>query len=494
MQSTESSSPNLQLKKGPSQSERLSLIVWTLGIGGILMTNQGEIFTAPLAMAAKFAQSWLDELPRRGINPTLDLDQVRAAFGDVLPDDGVDATAVIERLGRLGEPGLMASGSGRFFGWVIGGTMPAPLAADWLVSAWDQNAGAPMIAPTVVALEQIAGEWLLDLLGLPSTSVVGFPTGAQMANFGGLIAGRGEVLARVGWDVNVHGLYGAPRIRVLVNEERHITVDTALRFLGLGAPQVVAADEQGRIKIDDLKAALESGSGPTMLVLQAGNIHSGAFEPYREAIELAHQHGAWVHIDGAFGLWALASPTLRPLLVGVELADSWATDAHKTLNVPYDCGVSIVNNATALRRAFGVEASYLPKEHDSQLWPSEKVAELSRRGRGVTVWAALLSLGRGGVAALVDAMAGNAQFLAAELIKIPGCRVLNDVVFTQVSFAFESDERTQAIGAKLIADHSIWISGSHWQGQKILRISVSNWSTSAEDCAVTIAAVRRANQ
>ena len=494
MESTESISPKIQLYKRSSHGELHSPIVSTLGVGGIFMTNEGEIFTAPLAMAAKFAQSWLDELPRRGINPTSDLDQIRASFGDVLPNEGVDATTVIERLGRLGEPGLMASGSGRFFGWVIGGTMPAPLAADWLVSAWDQNAGAPMITPTVVALEDIAGEWLLDLLGLPSTSVVGFPTGAQMANFGGLIAGRGEVLAKVGWNVNVQGLFGAPKIRVLVNEERHVTIDTSLRYLGLGEPEAIAADAQGRIKIDALKSAFASGTGPAILVLQAGNIHSGAFEPYREAIELAHQHGAWVHIDGAFGLWALASPTLRPLLAGVELADSWATDAHKTLNVPYDCGVSIVNNAVALRRAFGVEASYLPKEHDSQLWPSEKVAELSRRGRGVTVWAALLSLGREGVTALVDSMVANAQFLASELIKIPGCRVLNDVVFTQVSFAFESDERTEVIGAKLIADHSIWISGSHWQGQKILRISVSNWSTSAEDCAVTIAAVRRATQ
>ena len=474
------------------QSEGRPFIVCARSVGSTFMTSKGEIFVAPLASAAKFAQSWLDELPERGINPRQDLDQVRAAFGDVLPDHGVDATDVIERLGTLGEPGLMAMGSGRFFGWVIGGTMPAPLAADWLLSAWDQNAGAPTLTPTVVTLEEIAGEWLLDLLGLPSTAVVGFPTGAQMANFGGLIAARGEVLARVGWDVNSHGLFGAPKIRVLVNRERHVTIDTALRYLGLGEAEEVAADSQGRIQIAALKRALESGSGPTILALQAGNIHSGAFEPYQEAIELAHQHGAWVHVDGAFGLWALATPTLRPLLRGIEMADSWATDAHKTLNVPYDCGVSIVNNAVALRRAFGVTASYLPSEHDAHLWPSEKVAELSRRGRGVTVWAALLSLGRDGVRELVEGMVSNAQLLASELSKIPGCRVLNDVVFTQVSFAFESEERTLEIGAKLIADHSIWISGSHWQDQKILRISVCNWSTSPEDRAVAIAAVRRA--
>lgn len=458
------------------------------------MTSSGDSYISPLASAAQFAQRWLDELPDRGINPQLNQEEIRSAFGDILPKVGVDATEVIERLGTLGEPGLMAMGSGRFFGWVIGGTMPAPLAADWLISTWDQNVGAPTLSPTMVTLEDIAGEWLLELLGLPKTAAVGFPTGAQMANFGGLIAGRGEVLARVGWDVNIQGLFGAPRVRVLVNDERHVTIDTSLRYLGLGDPEVVSADEQGRIRIDSLKAALESGSGPTILALQAGNIHSGSFDPFDEAIELAHQHGAWVHIDGAFGLWALASPTLRPLLNGIEKADSWATDAHKTLNVPYDCGVSIVKNPGALHRAFGVEASYLPSQHDSHLWPSEKVSELSRRGRGVTVWAALLALGRDGVSALVDGLVHNAHYLAAELTKIPGCRVLNDVVFTQVSFAFESDERTEQIGATLIADQSIWISGSRWQGQKVLRISVSNWSTSAEDCALTIAAVRRAAQ
>ena len=281
------------------------------------MTSNGDVFSAPLAAAAKYAQIWLDEIPNRGINPKIDVDQVRAAFGDVLPKVGVDAAEVIERLGTLGEPGLMGMGSGRFFGWVIGGTMPAPLAADWLISTWDQNSGAPLLTPTVVTLEEIAGEWLLEILGLPKTAVVGFPTGAQMANFGGLIAGRGEVLARVGWDVNVQGLFGAPRIRVLVNEERHVTIDTSLRYLGLGEPEAIAADDQGRIQISALKAALESGSGPTILALQAGNIHSGSFEPFREAIELAHQHGAWVHVDGAFGLWALASPTLRPLLDGI---------------------------------------------------------------------------------------------------------------------------------------------------------------------------------
>ena len=456
------------------------------------MTNNGDIYTDVLAAAARHAQNWLNELPHRGINPRQTLDEVKNAFGDELPRSGVDAVEVIDRLALLGEPRLMAMSSGRFFGWVIGGTMPAPLAADWLISAWDQNSGAPTLTPTVVALEEIAGKWVLELFGLPTSAAVGFPTGGQMANFGGLIAGRGEVLARIGWDVNTQGLFGAPPIRTLVNAERHVTIDTSLRYLGLGAPEEVAADSEGRIRIDALKEALERGSGPTILALQAGNIHSGSFEPFRAAIELAHKHGAWVHVDGAFGLWALAAPELRPLLDGIELADSWGTDAHKTLNVPYDCGISIVKNPAALRRAFGVEASYLPSEREESLWPSERVAELSRRGRGVTVWAALLSLGQQGVADLVTGMANNAKELALELAKIDGCRVLNEVVFTQVSFAFEDEVRTQKIGAALIADHSIWISGSEWRGEKILRISVSNWSTDSADRVATIAAVRRA--
>ena len=456
------------------------------------MAFDAEQFRAPLNQASIFAQQWIEGISERGINPRKTFDEVRDAFGDILPDPGTDPVEVINRLGTLGESGLMGMGSGKFFGWVIGGTMPAPLAADWLISAWDQNSGAPTLTPTVTALESIAGDWILDILGLPKESVVGFPTGAQMANFGGLAAARGEVLARVGWDVNLWGLTGAPRIRVLVNEERHVTIDTSLRYLGLGAPEEVESDSQGRIRIDALRGALEKFSAPTILALQAGNIHSGSFEYFREAIELAHEHGAWVHVDGAFGLWALASSKLRPLLDGVELADSWATDGHKTLNVPYDCGVSIVRNPTALRRAFGVEASYLPSEREEELWPSEKVAELSRRGRGVTVWAALLALGRSGVSQLVDDMVFNAQALASELVKVPGCRVLNDVVFTQVSFAFESDERTGVVEKCLLEDESIWISGSTWKGVKVLRISVSNWSTDERDRFETIEAVRKA--
>jgi glutamate/tyrosine decarboxylase-like PLP-dependent enzyme len=237
---------------------------------------------------------------------------------------------------------------------------------------------------------------------------------------------------------------------------------------------------------------LESGSGPTILCLQAGNLHSGAFDPFREAIELAHQYGAWVHVDGAFGLWALASSTLRPLLDGIELADSWPTDAHKTLNVPYDCGVAIVAHPSAMRNTFGVHASYLIRTDDDQGDPSEKVPEFSRRARGVPVWAALLSLGRHGIANLVDRLVANARLMSEGLALIPGCQVLNDVVFTQVCFAFETDERTDGICARLIEDRAVWISGSKWRGKSVLRVSVSNWTTNADDVAIAVDAVRRA--
>ncbi|MEI6220825.1 MAG: aminotransferase class V-fold PLP-dependent enzyme, partial [Actinomycetes bacterium] len=325
------------------------------------------------------------------------------------------------------------------------------------------------------------------------TADVGFPTGGMMANFTGLISARQKVLNDVGWDLDRLGLNGAPPIRVLVGAERHDTVDRALRYIGLGAPVEIDVDDQGRISVDALKLALESGSGPTIVVLQAGNLHSGAFDPFRQAIELAHQHGAWVHVDGAFGLWALASLELRPALDGIELADSWATDAHKTLNVPYDCGVAIVAHPAALRSTYGVHASYLILADDDRGDPSEKVPEFSRRARGVPVWAAILSLGRNGVSELVNRLVANARLMAQGLSEIEGCEVLNEIAFTQVCFAFESDQRTDEICAKLIEDKSVWISGSKWRGRSVLRVSVSNWSTNSDDVAAAVKAVRTAS-
>jgi glutamate/tyrosine decarboxylase-like PLP-dependent enzyme len=457
------------------------------------VSAKGDIYRRSLEVAANHAQSWLDNVPSRGINPTKSINEMLEIFGGDLPQGPSDPAEVVERMAGLGEPGLMNMSSGRFFGWVIGGTLPAALGADWLVSAWDQNSGMRNTTPTVVALEEIAGTWVKDILGLPPTADVGFPTGATMANFTGLISARHKVLADAGWDVNERGLTGAPVIRVLVGAERHVTIDLTLRYLGLGAPTAVPADNQGRIRIDELKNALESGSGPTILCLSAGEIHSGAFDPFEEAIELAHRHGAWVHVDGAFGLWALASMKLRPMLKGIEKADSWTTDAHKTLNVPYDCGVAIVAHPSAMHRAFSSHAEYLVVSSSAtSVDPFEKTPELSRRARGVPVWAALASLGRDGVVALVEGLVENAKLIALELGKIEGCTVLNDVVFTQVTFAFDTDEKTKAIGQRLIEDSSMWISGSKWMGREVLRVSVSNWSTDHADIAVAVDAVRRA--
>jgi glutamate/tyrosine decarboxylase-like PLP-dependent enzyme len=344
----------------------------------------------------------------------------------------------------------------------------------------------------VVAAEEVAARWLLDLLGLPATADVGFVTGATMANFTGLAAGRHRVLSALDWDLNQRGLIGAPPIRVVVGDERHDTIDLALRYLGLGAPTAVAADEQGRIRIDALAAELANGSGPTIVCLQAGNLHSGAFDLLGEATELAHDYGAWVHIDGAFGLWAAASPTHRYLTVGVETADSWATDAHKTLNAPYDCGLAIVADSTALRAVFGSHPSYLITAEPGPGDPFERTPELSRRARGVPVYAALRSLGRSGVAALVDTLVSNAQQLAAGIAQIEGAQILNNVDFTQVCVAFGNDARTRDVTSRLIDDGVVWMSGSRWKGREILRISVSNWSTDDSDVRLSIDAVRRA--
>jgi len=348
--------------------------------------------------------------------------------------------------------------------------------------------------PAVAAIEEAAGQWLLELLQLPSGADVGFVTGATMSNFTCLAAARHTVLTRTGWDLERDGLTGAPRVHVLVGAERHETVDLALRYLGLGRPTVVGSDAQGRLRVDELAAALADvpSDAPAILCLQAGNIHSGGFDPFAEAIELAHANGAWVHVDGAFGLWAAASPALRPLVTGMDQADSWTTDAHKTLNVPYDCGLAIVADAAAMRSAMGVKASYLVADESGPAVPYEKVPELSRRARGVPVWAALRSLGRRGVADLVEGLVGRAQEIAPALAEIHGAEVLNDVVFTQVSVSFGSDERTREVTARLIADGTTWMSGSRWHDRDVLRISVSNWSTDERDVRLSVDAVRAA--
>ncbi len=445
-----------------------------------------------LQRASEHALDWISSLPERPVRPELDVGGLLASIDRPLPENGSDAAAVVDELAALAAPGLMAMPSGRFFGWVIGGTLPAAMGADWLVSAWDQNAAMRYPTPATAALEQVAGSWLLDVLGLPSESDVGFTTGATMANWTGLAAARAWVLDRADWDVNADGLAGAPRVTVLVGAERHTSLDLALRYLGLGTPTIVDADDQGRILVEDLRAHLHEVDGPVIVCLQAGNLHSGAFDPMRSAIRVAHEHGAWVHVDGAFGLWAAASPTLREALDGIETADSWATDAHKTLNVPYDCGVAIVSRPSVTRAALGTQTAYLIRDSADVSEPFDLVPEMSRRARGVPVWAALRQLGRNGVAELVDRLVENARALADGLREISDVHIVNDVAFTQVCVTFGSDEQTRAVTARLIDEGAVWMSGSRWRGEEVLRISVSNWSTDAADVRFSIEAVRRA--
>ena len=443
-----------------------------------------------LAVAHAHALAWLESLDGRPVPASASVEDVVRLLGAELPERPSEPAAVVDLLAGACEAGLTAMPSGRFFGFVIGGTHPAALAADWLTSAWDQNSGLRTITPAHSAVEDVTEAWLVDLLGLPAESAVGFVTGGTMANFTGLAAGRDAVLRRAGWDVVERGLVGSPGVRVLVGAERHDTVDLALRYLGLGAPEPVAADAQGRLDVGALRVALERPDDrPTMVVLQAGNVHSGAFDPFAAAIPLAHEHGAWVHVDGAFGLFAAASPARRHLVAGHEQADSWATDAHKTLNVPYDCGLAIVRDRAALRAAMGMHGDYLIHHESGE--PFDKVPELSRRGRAFPVWAVLRSLGRGGVAELVDRLCDRAAALATGIGGIDGAEVLNDVVFTQVCAAFGDDDRTRAMVAGMLADGTAWMTGSRWHDRAVLRVSVSNWSTTHEDVARSLAALRR---
>ena len=443
----------------------------------------------PLDRALLHAKRWLEAVPDRRVPATGTAEDAIARLGTELPEHGAAPAEVIDRLAAAVEPGLMLSPSGRFYGWVMGGTLPAAMGADWLVSAWDQNAGMRDSTPGVVAAEEIASRWLLELLRLPADAAVGLTTGATMANFTCLAAARTRVLERVGWDVAKDGLSGAPRVRVLVGDEWHSSVELALRYLGLGYPEVLPSDDQGRLDAAALRDALAGTDGPTIVCLQAGNIHSGAFDPFAEAVAAAHEVGAWVHVDGAFGLWALVSDRLDALTAGLADCDSWATDAHKTLNTPYDGGVAIVSDREALTAAMGAHASYLLQ---SAANPYERVPEMSRRARGVPIWAALASLGRSGAIGLVEGLVDAARGLADGLAAIPGAQILNDVVFTQVSLAFEDDERTREVYARILAEGVVMPSPSVWRGQAVIRFSVSNWQTGPDEVAATIAAVERA--
>ncbi|HSK52667.1 MAG TPA: aminotransferase class V-fold PLP-dependent enzyme [Clostridia bacterium] len=437
-----------------------------------------------LQRTAELAIEYLEGVAERPVGPPMTADGLRATLGGDLPDGGTDPAAVIEALAAGADPGLVASAGPRYFGFVTGGSLPAALAADWLTSAWDQNGISYVASPAASVVEEIAGRWVLDVLGLPARASVGFATGATVANVIGLAAARHGVLARAGWDVAANGLIGAPRVRILVGEEVHASALEALRVIGFGSETAerVPVDAQGAMRPDALREHLEGATGPLIVLAQAGNVNSGALDPLGPIVEATHAAGGWVHVDGAFGLWAAASPRHRPLLAGVEGADSWATDAHKWLNVPYDCGIVAVRDRDAHYRSMRMSGAYLMPAPDRELDPFDWVPEGSRRARAMTVYAALRSLGRAGLAALVERCCDLARRMADRLAAEPGIEILNDVVLNQVLVRFgASDERTREVIAAVQRDGTCWAGGTTWHGVAAMRISVSNWSTTEAD-------------
>jgi glutamate/tyrosine decarboxylase-like PLP-dependent enzyme len=454
-----------------------------------------------LDRTTRIATEFLDGLPDRPVAPRRDVEALLAAFARPMPEAPLDAEAVIDELARLAEPGLTAMPSGRFFGWVIGGGVPAAVAADWLTTVWDQNTGSGDGTPAAAVVEHVALRWIAELLELPAGSGA-LVTGAQMASFVGLASARAEVLRAVGWDVEVDGLAGAPPVEVVVGAERHGTIDRALRMLGFGTRQVrvIEADGEGRMRADRLDLA---GTAPLIVCAQAGNVNGGAFDPLRiigERVGAARQQRpVWLHLDGAFGLWARVSPARRHLVDGAELADSWATDAHKWLNTPYDCGIALVRDGEAHRRTFRGGAKYLPGE-SAVPNPFDHVPELSRRARGFALWAALRQLGRTGVADLVERCCAHATAFARELGALDGVEVMNEVGLNQLVIRFrdprgiDDDAHTRAVTERVTAGGVCYPTITTWRGVAGMRISVSNWSTDDDDVRQSVAAIAAAHR
>ena len=437
-----------------------------------------------LGHTADLAADFYESLSDRPVYPQTTVDEVRAAFVSALPAGPTDPRTVIEELAVAADPGLVAEPSGRYFGFVIGGSLPGALAADWLATAWDQNAGLYVGGPSASVVEEIAGAWLIELLGLPAHASFGFVTGGQMATFTALAAARHHVLAQAGWDVEHDGLTGAPRIRVTVGAHRHGTIDRALRMLGLGAPtDVLPTDDNGRV----LASGLQLTGEPTIICAQAGEVNTGAFDPFHAIADARDAAAnAWIHVDGAFGLWAAATDSLRHLTDGAERADSWATDAHKWLNVPYDSGIAFTAHPESHRAAFSARAAYLEfddETRDQIDWNPEH----SRRARGFSVYAAIRELGRSGIAELVERSCRHARRFADGFREL-GAEVLNDVELNQVLVRFETDDLTTRLLRGVQASGEAWMSGTTWDGRAAIRISVSNWQTSDADVDRTLAA------
>jgi glutamate/tyrosine decarboxylase-like PLP-dependent enzyme len=454
-----------------------------------------------LRQTADLAADFLDGIGDRPVHARATHADMVAALGGPLPDHGEAPGEVVADLAIGADPGLVASAGPRFFGFVIGGSLPSAVAADWLTSAWDQNGFSNVLSPAMSAVEEVTAGWLLDLFGLPADSSVGFTTGATMATFTGLAAARHRVLERAGWDVERQGLIGAPEVAVVVGAEAHATIYASLQMVGLGSERLtrVEADGQGRMRPDRLRDVLATlGDRPVIVSAQSGNVNTGAFDPLPEiAAAVRALPNAWLHVDGAFGLWAAASPALRPLVAGLAEADSWTTDAHKWLNVPYDCGIAIVRDAAAHLASMSYGAAYYvagdAAARDSGNW----VAESSRRARGLTVYAALRELGREGLAALLDRCCALARRMADGLRGGDGVTILNEVVLNQVLVRFEpsgsgdADAFTREVIAAVQKDGTCWLGGTTWHGMAAMRISVSNWSTTEADADVSVEAILR---
>jgi glutamate/tyrosine decarboxylase-like PLP-dependent enzyme len=457
-----------------------------------------------LRATAERAIRYREGLPDRhvGPRPGIGADSLRAALGGPLPAVGEPAAATIERLADAIEPGLVAMSGPRYFGFVIGGTVPAALAADWLTSTWDQNVGLFLGTPGAAVVEEVAAAWLVELFGLPAGTSVGFTTGATMATFTGLAAARHAVLRRAGWDVEASGLIGAPDVDVVLGADAHASVFEALRMVGFGRdrPVRVSSDDEGRMRPAELERVLRELGGrdrPTIVVTQAGEVNSGGFDDLDriEQIVRDERDGAWIHVDGAFGLWALAVPSMRRSLSGVERADSWTTDAHKWLNVPYDCGLAFVRDEAAHRAAMSISAAYLPPAPGQERDPFDYVPEMSRRGRGIPVWAALRSLGSEGVGELVERCCALARRMADALAAEPGVAILNEVTLNQVLVRFDDDDaRTRDVIAAVQDDGTCWLGGTTYHDRGAMRISVSNWWTRETDADRSVGAIIRAHR
>jgi glutamate/tyrosine decarboxylase-like PLP-dependent enzyme len=449
-----------------------------------------------LGRTAELAADFLESLDRRPVRSEAGVQELRAALGGPLPEEPTDPLEVLEELARQAEPGVVAIPSGRYFGFVIGGALPVSLAADWLVSTWDQNAGLYACGPSASIVEEVVGDWLKQLLRIPADSSFALVTGCQMAHATCLAAARNSVLADVGWDVEQAGLTGAPPIRVVAGARRHVTIDRALRLLGLGTGSIteIPADGQGRMDIGDLRTVLEEHATPTIVCAKLGEVNTGSCDAVGEIADLVEGTGVWLHVDGAFGLWAAASRARAHLVRGHERADSWATDAHKWLNVPYDCGIAFVAHPARHRAAMTVHADYLVQDPDAARDEVDWTPEFSRRARGFAVYAALRSLGRSGVADLVERCCRHAERFAAELRELPGCEILNEVVVNQVLLRFEDDATTNAVLEAVQESGEAWMSGTRWDERAAIRISVSNWRTSDDDVDRTVAAFTRATE